>query len=68
MTGTFGQRQEHVSSRLDCAPCLARTCRLTSNHTGPAPCLMAVQALEVWRRVEAAIGLVPPVAVELQTT
>ncbi|MBX6323799.1 MAG: lipopolysaccharide heptosyltransferase I [Rhodospirillaceae bacterium] len=57
LTGTFGPAQRHLVAELDCVPCLARTCRLTTDHSGPAPCLAAVRAEAVWRLLAPALDL-----------
>jgi heptosyltransferase I len=56
MTGTFGLRQHHATATLPCVPCLARTCRLTGDRSGPAPCLTELKAAQVWEMLAPAVA------------
>ena len=62
LTGTFGPRQLHLTSNIDCAPCMKKDCA----YQGPPvfdsaqdesfrvrpPCFAAHKPNEVWRRFE----------------
>ncbi len=66
LTGTFGPRQLHLTSNIECAPCMKKNCI----YQGPPvfdssqdesfevrpPCFAANKPVEVWRRFEQLIG------------
>lgn len=66
LTGTFGPRQLHLTSNIECAPCMKKNCvyqgpplidteRDESFEVRP-PCFAANKPAAVWRRFEQLIG------------
>jgi heptosyltransferase-1 len=54
-TGTVGRGQEHLESRLPCAPCRNKICNLTGRPHLPSPCLEGLTDGQVWLRLAAAL-------------
>lgn len=62
LSGTCGEKQLHLNSTLDCAPCVKKTCAytgpaLSDEHDGEPfvispPCFATHKPSEVWRKFE----------------
>ena len=66
LSGTFGNNQLHLSSSLNCAPCVKKTCTysgpgVTEEYAGRSfavtpPCYASHGPVEVWHQFESLLG------------
>jgi heptosyltransferase-1 len=52
LTGVLGRRFANLSSGRDCAPCLERRCRFTSEPGLLNPCLDDLEPRQVWQQLQ----------------
>ena len=67
LTGTFGQRQLHLTAAIGCAPCMKKTCayqgppvfdpELGESFPVRPPCFASHKPREVWQRFEQLVAM-----------
>ncbi|RKZ84937.1 MAG: lipopolysaccharide heptosyltransferase I, partial [Gammaproteobacteria bacterium] len=52
LIGTYGKKQQHIISDLDCAPCYKRKCPLENAKDHQPVCMENIAVEQVWNRLE----------------